>query len=153
MDYQEGPPPSSALWSAANACFPGPEQQEGADGVVNSHLNEAQQERLAALESSESSDDDEANDEDVATRRRGGKTKPVRHQLRRTPTETQQARWEAVQQAKEQGLSLRAIARKLGMDRNTAGKYALAETPPTKKLSAKERAKAETLAGSPTSAD
>ena len=157
VDYQEGPPPSSALWSAASACSPGPEQQEGADGVVNSHLNEAQRERLAALESSESSDviadDNEANDEDVATRGRGGKTRPVRHQLRRTPTETQQARWEAVQQAREQGLSLRAIARKLGMDRNTAGKYALAETPPTKKLSAKERAKAETLAGSPTSAD
>ena len=75
--------------------------------MVNSHLNEAQRERLAALESSESSDviadDNEANDEDVATGRRGGKTKPVRHQLRRTPTETQQARWEAVQQAKEQG--------------------------------------------------
>ena len=91
--------------------------------VFNSHLNEAQRERLAALESSESSDDDEAKD--VATRGRGGKTKPVRHQLRRTPTETQQARWEAVQQAREQGLSIRAIARKLGMDRNTAGKYAL----------------------------
>ena len=152
VDYQEGPPPYSALWGAASACSPGPEQQEGADGVVfNSHLNEAQRERLAALESSESSDDDEAKD--VATRGRGGKTKPVRHQLRRTPTETQQARWEAVQQAREQGLSLRAIARKLGMDRNTVGKYALAETPPTKKLSAKERAKAETLAGSPTSSD
>ena len=153
VDYQEGPPPSSALWGAASASSPGPEQQEGAGGVVNSHLNEAQRERLAALKLSESSDEDEANDEDVATRGRGGKTKPVRHQLRRTPTETQQARWEAVQQAREQGLSLRAIARKLGMDRNTAGKYALAETPPTKKLSAKERAKAETLAGSPTSAD
>ena len=58
-----------------------------------------------------------------------------------------------LQQAREQGLSLRAIARKLGMDRNTVGKYALAETPPTKKLSAKERAKAEAQAGSPTSAD
>ena len=153
VDYQEGPPPSSALWGAASASSPGPEQQEGAGGVVNSHLNEAQRERLAAFKLSESSDEDEANDEDVATRGRGGKTKPVRHQLRRTPTETQQARWEAVQQAREQGLSLRAIARKLGMDRNTAGKYALAETPPTKKLSAKERAKAETLAGSPTSPD
>ena len=153
VDYQEGPPPSSALWGAASVCSPGPEQQDVADGVVNSHLNEAQRERLATLESSESSDNNEANDEDVATRVRGGKRKPVRHRLRRTPTETQQARWEAVQQAREQGLSLRAIARKLGMDRNTAGKYALAETPPTKKLSAKERAKAETLAGSPTSAD
>ena len=101
VDYQEGPPPSSALWGAASACSPpGPEQQEGAYGVVNSHLNEAQRERLAALESSESSDEDEAKDEDVATRGRGGKTKPVRHQLRRTPTESQQARWEAVQQAR-----------------------------------------------------
>ena len=100
--------------------------------MVNSHLNEAQRERLAALESSESSDEDEANDEDVATRVRGGKAKPLRHQLRRTPTETQQARWEAVQQAREQGLSLRAIARNLAMAKNTAKKYASAESPPTK---------------------
>ena len=209
VDYQEGPPPSSALWSAANACFPGPEQQEGADGVVNSHLNEAQRERLATLESSESSDviadDNEANDEEVATRRRGGKTKPVRHQLRRTPTETQQARWEAVQQAREQGLSLRPSPgswawtetppestpwRRLRLQRNsvqrsvpkqrpwpdhqppptkpgdifafhlrghnrwtTTKKYASAVSPPTKKLSAKERAKAEALAASLAVAD
>ncbi len=78
--------------------------------------------------------------------RRAGRTKPVRHQLRRRPTETQQARWEAVQQAREQGLSLRAIARNLGMAKNTAMKYATAESPLTKKLSAKERAKAEALA-------
>ena len=153
VDYQEGPPPSSALWGAASACSPGPEQQEGADGVVNSHLNEAQRERLAALESSESSDEDETNDEDVAARGRGGKTKPVRRQLRRTPTETQQARWEAVQQAREQGLSLRAIARNLAMAKNTAKKYASAESPPTKKLSARDRTKAEALAASLTSAD
>ena len=144
VDYQEGPPPSSALWGAASACSPGPEQQEGADGVVNSHLNEAQRERLAALESS---DGDEANDEDVATRVRGGKAKPLRHRLYRTPTQAQQARWEAVQQAREQGLSLRAIARNLGMAKNTAKKYASTESPPTKELSAKERAKAEALAG------
>ena len=153
VNYQEGPPPSSALWGAASACSPGPEQQEGADGVVNSHLNEAQRERLAALESSESSDDDEANDEDVATRGRGGKTKPVRRQLRRTPTETQQARWEAVQQAREQGLSLRAIARNLAMAKNTAKKYASAESPPTKKLSARDRTKAEALTASLTVTD
>ena len=153
VDYQEGPPPSSALWGAASACSPAPELQGVADGGVNSHLNEAQRERLAALESSGSSDEDEANDEDAANRGRGGKTKPVRHQLRRMPTETQQARWEAVQQAREQGLSLRAIARNLAMAKNTAKKYASAESPPTKKLSAKERAKAEARAGSPTSAD
>ena len=153
VDYQEGPPPSSALWGTARACSPGPELPGGTDGGVNSHPNEAQRERLAALESSESSDQDEANDDDVATRVRGGRVTPLRHQLRRTPTETQQARWEAVQQAREQGLSLRAIARNLAMAKNTAKKYASAESPPTKKLSAKERAKAEARAGSPTSSN
>ena len=77
----------------------------------------------------------------------------LRHQLRRTPTETQQARWEAVQQTGEQGLSLRDIARKLGMARDTAGKYAKAESPPTKKRSARERTKAKALAASQTATD
>ena len=77
----------------------------------------------------------------------------VPHQLHRTPTSTQQARWEAVQLAREQGLSLRAISRNLGMARDTVGKYLKAESPPTKKLSAKERAKAEALAASSTAAD
>ena len=72
VDYREGPPPSSALWGAASACSPGPEQQEGADGVVNSHLNEAQRERLAALESS-----------DVIVRRRRGQRRRRSHQGQR----------------------------------------------------------------------
>ena len=52
--------------------------------------------------------------------------KPVRHSLHRTPTLTQQARWDGqLQQAKRQGLSLRAIARKLGMfTRSRHVKYA-----------------------------
>ena len=79
-------------------------------------------------------------------RKAADQAKPVRHQLKRTPTATQRARWEAVQQAKSQGLSLRAIARELGMAKNTVLKYARAESPPTKLLSAKERAKAEALA-------
>ena len=41
---------------------------------------------------------------------------------------------------REQGKSLRAIARNLGMAKNTAKKYAVAESPPTKKLGAKEEA-------------
>ena len=143
IDYQEGPPPSSALWGADSGCSPDPELQKVADGVASSHLNEAQRERLAALESS---DRDEVNVEGKGSKRRGGKAKPVRHQLHRTPTVTQQARWEAVQYAKEQGLSLRAIARTLGIAKNTVKKYMSAESPPTKKLSAKERAKAEALA-------
>ena len=51
-----------------------------------------------------------------------------------------------MQLARSQGLSQRALAQKLGMARDTVGKYAKAENPPTKLLSAKERAKAEALA-------
>ena len=143
VDFQEGPPPPSALWGADTGCSPDPELQEVADGTASGHLNEAQRERLATLESS---DQDGVNVGGKGAKRRGGKAKPVRHQLHRTPTPTQQARWEAVQQAREQGFSLRAIARNLGMAKNTAKKYAEADAPPTKELSAKERAKAEALA-------
>ena len=143
IDFQEGSPPSSALWGAPSAGLPAAELQEVANGVVNSHLNEAQRERLAALESAT-----EESAGGAASKDRGGKGKPVRHQLHRTPTPTQQARWEVVQQAREQGFSLRAIARSLGMAKNTVKKYALAESLPTKELSAKERAKAEAQAES-----
>ena len=68
--------------------------------------------------------------------------------MHQTPTATQQAHWEAVQYAREQGLSLRAISRTLGVAKNTVKKYMSAESPPTKKLSAKERAKAEAMASS-----
>ncbi len=138
VDYQEGLSPASALWGADTGCSPDPELQEVADGAAITHLNEAQRKRLAALESSA----------EEAAKRAGGKAKPVRHRLHRTPTATQQGRWEAVQQVKEQGLSLRAIARELGMSRVAVRKYAVADAPPTKKLSAKERAKAEALAAS-----
>ena len=134
VDYQEGPPPSSALWGAVAPCSPGPERQEGADGVVNSHLNEAQRERLAALESSESSD--ETNDEDVAAKGRGGKTKPVRH----APDAHGDPAGSLGGGTTGQGaLSLRAI--RLGMARDTVGKTS--ESPPTKKLSARDRTKAD----------
>ena len=116
--------------------------------MVNSHLNEAQRERLAALESAA-----EEMAEGAASKGQSGKGKPVRRQLHRTPTPTQQARWEAVQLAKEQGLSLRVIAQKLGIARDTVGKYAKAKSPPTKRLSAKEYVKAEALTGSMTAAD
>ena len=111
--------------------------------MVNSLLSEAQRERLTALEPA---NDENTGVESKAVKLKGGKGKPLRHPLHRTPTQTQEARWEAVQLAREQGLSLRAIAQKLGMSRDTVGKYLKADTPPTKKLSAKERAKAEALA-------
>ena len=141
VDFQEGPPPSSSLWGAGSGCSSDPEQEKVAEGAAISHLDMAQQALLTTLASA---DDDDANVDGVVTRRRSGKEKPLRHQLHRTPTATQQARWEAVQYAREQGLSLRA----LGIAKNTVQKYMSAESPPTKKLSAKERAKAEVLATS-----
>ena len=140
VDFQEASQRPSALWGEGTGGFPvqqGPEL----DGQASSHLDRDQRKLLADLESS------------VEKRARSRKASPRRHQLTRTPTSTQQARWEAVQQARKQGLSLRAIARELGIARDTVGKYLKAESPPTKLLSAKERAKAEALAQSPMAAD
>ena len=145
VDFQEAPPPSSALWGLAGPCSPGPGLQQIANAPANSHLNEAQRKLLASLDSA---DEEETEVKGAAVKGEGGKGKPVRHSLHRTPTPAQQARWEAVQHAKGQGLSMRAIARKLGMSRVATRKYAVAESPPTKLLSAKERAKAEALAQS-----
>jgi len=49
----------------------------------------------------------------------------------RKPTPRQQARWDAVQAAKSRGLSLRAIARVLGVSRKTVRKYVAVDNPPT----------------------
>ncbi len=46
---------------------------------------------------------------------------------RRKPTPLQMARWKAVQKAKCRGLSIRGIARELGIHRSTARKYMEAE--------------------------
>lgn len=48
----------------------------------------------------------------------------------RQPTPRQQAWWDAIQDAKHQGFSLRAIARDLGISRNTVRKYVAADSPP-----------------------
>ena len=49
---------------------------------------------------------------------------------RRKPTPLQEARWKAVQEAKGRGLSIRGIARELGIHRDTAKKYMNAKSPP-----------------------
>ena len=47
VDYQERPPPASALWGADTGCPPDHELQEAADGMASSHLDMAQRERLS----------------------------------------------------------------------------------------------------------
>ena len=51
---------------------------------------------------------------------------------RRKPTPLQTARWNAVQKAKRRGLSVRGVARELGIHRDTAKKYMEALSPPMK---------------------
>ena len=47
-------------------------------------------------------------------------------------TPRQRSIWKSVQEAKLRGLSLRAIARELGIHRETAKRYALADSPPVR---------------------
>ena len=125
--------------------FPTSEGPEAAEELTSGHLDQDQRKLLADLESSVP--------KRAKVKNASGQGKPLYHQLQRTPTPTQQARWEAVQKARRQGLSLRAIARELGMVRDTVGKYIKAESPPTKLLGAKERAKADALAAAQMAAD
>ena len=52
---------------------------------------------------------------------------------RRKPTPLQTTRWNAVQKAKRKGLSIRGVARELGIHRATAKKYMEAASPPVKR--------------------
>jgi len=62
--------------------------------------------------------------------RLGGEPSDSLNMPPRYPTPRQQARWEAVQAAKQQGLSKRAIARELGISRNTVKRHLVAPSPP-----------------------
>ena len=49
------------------------------------------------------------------------------------PTFLQQARWDAVQKAKLEGISIRQMARELGLHRDTVRRYIDVESPPTRR--------------------
>ena len=51
----------------------------------------------------------------------------------RRSTFLQQARWDAVQKAKLEGMSIRKMARELGLHRDTVRRYIDAETPPMRR--------------------
>ena len=78
--------------------------------------------RLATLDAEVSHDDADRND--------GGRVRKAATQIRRKPTPLQTARWKAVHKAKRKGLSIRGIARELGIHRDTVKKYMNAESPP-----------------------
>ena len=137
---QEPPPRMGALWAGATVWSPGPELRRIVSSVGDHHISRSQQHRLAALEpvrpaapAHKPVAGKEAAAKDTASKASNPWT--------RTPTPTQLARWKAIQKGRLKGLSLRAISRELGISRVTVRKYAYAEKPPTKKLSAKEHAK------------
>ena len=146
---QEPPPRMGALWAGVTAWSPGPELRRIVSSVGDHHISRFQQKRLAALEPVRPA---------TATTKSGAKksvgeegtASSVSNPWERTPTPTQLARWKAIQKAKLKGLSLRAISRELGISRVTVRKYAYAEKPPTKKLSAEERDKLMALRKSTT---
>ena len=144
---QEPPPRMGALWASGTAWSPGPELKRIVSSVGDHHISRSQQRHLAALEPVRI---DEAAVHTVAKQ---GATSKAANPWERTPTPTQLARWKAIQRARLKGLSLRAIARELGISRVTVRKYAYAEQPPTKKLSAQERAKLQALRKSTTVAN
>ena len=147
VNAQEPPPRMGALWAGVTAWSPGPELRRVVSSVGDHHISRSQRRHLAALEPVGI---DDAQVKTMAGKEVAGKSAIT---WGRTPTPTQLARWKAIQQARLKGLSLRAIARELGIARDTVRKYAYAEKPPTKKLSAKERAKLHALRNSATAAN
>ena len=113
------------------------------------HISKSQQQRLAAVEPVRIDEARAGQAQAKATAKKDASVGTL-NTWPRTPTPTQKARWKAIRQARLKGLSLRAIARELGIARDTVRKYAAIESPPTKKLSAKERAKLTTLRESAT---
>ena len=145
---QEPPPRMGALWASVTPWSAGPELKRIVSSVGDHHISRSQQRRLAALEPlriDEATVKTPTAKKDIVSK--------ASSPWERTPTPTQVARWKAIQRAQLKGLSLRAIARELGISRVTVRKYAYAEKPPTKKLSAQERAKLMAMRKSKTAAN
>ena len=116
---QEAPPRPGILRSFNGSSSHGPPPRPGLNG-----LSRRWEATLVAL-------DAHAGDADDSGAVSARKTVPV---SRRKPTPLQTARWTAVQKAKRRGLSIRGIARELGIHRDTAKKYMEAASPPMKRL-------------------
>ncbi len=78
----------------------------------------------------------------VPVRNKHKERSPDEPDPRRQPTPRQVDRWKAVQLAKAKGLSLRTIARELGIARETVRKYARSAHPPLNRFGEKDAAQA-----------
>ena len=113
---QEAPPRPGLLRSFNGSSSHGPPSHGGLNG-----LGRRWAAALAALDAEVDAGD---ADDNGAVRVR--KAPAMQH---RKPTPLQTARWNAVQKAKRRGLSIRGVAREVGIHRDTAKKYMEAESP------------------------
>ena len=121
---QEAPPRPSILRSFNGSSSHGPSPHGGLNG-----LGRRWEAALAALDAEMDAGDADDTAVDNGTVR--VRKAPVRSTRRPTPLQT--ARWNAVQKAKRRGLSIREVARELGIHRATAKKYMEAVSPPIKR--------------------
>ena len=118
---QEAPPRPSVLRGFARRTTHSPIIHQSTNGLGTKWVA-----KLATLDANHDAE------HPIATSGRNGTgrvRKIVRQRLRK-PTPLQTARWKAVQKAKRKGLSIRGIARELGIHRDTVRKYMNAESPP-----------------------
>ena len=118
---QEAPPRPSVLRGFAGRTTHSPIIHQPTNGLGTKWVA-----KLATLDANHDAE------QPVATSGRNG-TGRVRKAVgprRKKPTPLQTARWKAVQKAKRKGLSIRGIARELGIHRDTVRKYLNAESPP-----------------------
>ena len=131
IPHQEAPPRPGALRASNSALAPTPEMAQVVRNLSQHGLSRLQMQRLATLEAAVPQCQDE--DEDI----RAETSSP------KEATPRKQALWKAVHHARLQGISLRGIARELGISRNTVRKHADSLAPPVNR----------TLRRSPQSAD
>ena len=121
--HQEAPPKAGALRAAQGALAPTPELAQVVRNLSQHGLTRLQLQRLAALEA--------PVDQPIVYQPMDDENGPTSY----TPppkqaTPRKQALWKAVHHARLQGVSLRGIAKQLGISRNTVRKYVDLPAPP-----------------------
>ncbi len=119
---QEAPPRPSVLRG-----FSGRTGHSPVPHLPNNGLGRKWTARLATLDTTHDAEDPLTTSGHNGTER----VRKAAGQRRKKPRPLQTARWRAVQKAKRKGLSIRGIARELGIHRDTVKKYMNAESPPT----------------------
>ena len=118
IPHQEAPPRPGALRASNGALAPTPELAQVVRNLAQHGLSRLQLQRLAALE--------------AAVPQRQEDVEPLRPDTAppREASPRKQALWKAIHHARLQGVSLRGIAKQLGISRNTVRKYVDLPTPP-----------------------